>query len=329
MDLATYISARQGLVALSFPFSLIFLAVASGLIVVSLCSFWPSSAKTKLTFDLKAGRQLCSSIALIALLAGFCILVWFHYQIYRSFVLVNPFDLQTAGRFIIPFWIETEKIYFWTLTLGVLVFIINRRQERFAIPANLALSFFLFLVVFYSNPFSAPLLGFHREISVYIQGLERADIYGQLELFRSLFGRMRFYYNTSYMWTHPPLLFISYAAFVLSFLACACMLFKQDDFFEQIAYAYTKFGYLCLTFGMLIGYPWAILAWGNEPWWWAPKINVSLVMWVLYSAYLHSRLYLKRRGMWRTTAVIGIISFLSLVFTYATTYLIPGVHSYG
>ncbi len=82
-----------------------------------------------------------------------------------------------------------------------------------------------------------------------------------------------------------------------------------------------------LTVGLLIGYPWAVDAWRGEPWWYDPKINVTLMMWVLYSAYLHSRLYIHRKGMWMATAVLGQLAFLGVVITYLTTYVIPGIHS--
>lgn len=334
MDFEAYTAARQGMRAFGLPLSLIFVIVAAGLTATSFYPIWKwFLRRSPLSDSQMAGvrqiRRVFSIIALILLLIGFMVLVWFHLIIYRSFALIDPSNLQIAGRFAIPFWIDTEKIYFWTLLISIFVFWINCRQPRFASLANLALSFFLILTVFTSNPFLQPLPLFHQEITNYIQNLTHGDIYDQLAVFRSVYGRLRFYYNTTYMWTHPPLLFVSYAAFVLSFLAFLAMLFRHDHFFEQVAYDYTKFGYIFLTFGMLIGYPWAIMAWKNDPWWWSPKINISLVMWVLYTAYLHSRLYLKRRGMWTATAIIGIFSFLSLVFNYVTTYLIPGVHSYG
>jgi ABC-type transport system involved in cytochrome c biogenesis permease subunit len=129
------------------------------------------------------------------------------------------------------------------------------------------------------------------------------------------------------MWTHPPMLFIAYASLVVTFVGCVFMLFRREKIFDRISYNHAKVGYLLLTVGMLIGYPWAVVAWEGTDWWWDPKINGSIMMWVLYSAYLHTRIYLKRRNMWRATAVLGIICFLSLVFTYLLTYIAPGIHA--
>lgn len=332
MDFGAYLAARQGLISLSTPLNVAFVLVAVGLAASSFCYYLSEAGRLgrRILIILGRVRSISSGAALTLLIVGFFLLAWFHYQIYQSLPIIDPISFQTAGRFAVPLWIDTEKIYFWTLLLGIFVFFINRRQPLgFVSATNLVLSLFIFLTVFYSNPFSTPLPLFHGEISGYVRGMETGNIFSQVAMFQSVYGRLKFYYNTAYMWTHPPLLFVAYAAFVISFVAFIYMMFSQEDFFERLAYDHAKLGYLFLTFGILVGYPWAILAWKGEPWWWSPKINITLVMWVLYTAYLHSRLYLNRRGMWRTTALLGIISFLSLVFTYMTTYLIPGTHSYG
>jgi cytochrome c biogenesis factor len=56
---------------------------------------------------------------------------------------------------------------------------------------------------------------------------------------------------------------------------------------------------------------------------------MSIMMWLLYTAYLHARLYLRRRGMWKAVAALAVLSFLILVLTYITTYVVPGAHSYA
>jgi hypothetical protein len=33
--------------------------------------------------------------------------------------------------------------------------------------------------------------------------------------------------------------------------------------------------------------------------------------------------------MWKWVAALGVLSFLILVLTYITTYLVPGAHSYA
>jgi ABC-type transport system involved in cytochrome c biogenesis permease subunit len=105
------------------------------------------------------------------------------------------------------------------------------------------------------------------------------------------------------------------------------MFFSARREHEREAYAFAKIGYLFLTFGMLIGYPWALQAWGPN-WWWDPKIASSIMMWFLYSAYLHTRLYTHRRIMWFLSASLGIVCYLSLVFTYFMAWFFPGEHTF-
>jgi ABC-type transport system involved in cytochrome c biogenesis permease subunit len=142
-----------------------------------------------------------------------------------------------------------------------------------------------------------------------------------------LYGRITFYYNSTYMWTHPPMLFIAYASLIITFAACIYMLKNHDRTYEEIAYRYAKIGYILLTTGMLVGYPWAVEAWKDSAWWWDPKISGSIMMWVLYTAYLHAHIYAGKGKMWSMTAYLGIICFASLVFTYLLTYIVPGIHS--
>jgi len=131
------------------------------------------------------------------------------------------------------------------------------------------------------------------------------------------------------MWVHPPLLFFSYGCFAISFVATIEMVRRRHSSYETTAYHWARLGYLPLTFGMLLGFPWALTAWQGEAWWWSGKVNMSLMMWLLYTGVLHARLYLRRAGMWKAVAILGVLSFTILVLTYVTTYVVPGAHSYA
>jgi cytochrome c biogenesis factor len=150
-----------------------------------------------------------------------------------------------------------------------------------------------------------------------------------LGAFNGMESARQFYYNAWYMWVHPPLLFIGYGCFALSFVATLLMIVHRHSSFETTAYRWARTGYLPLSFGMLLGFPWAITAWQGDAWWWSGKVNMSLMMWLLYTGVLHARLYLRHRGMWRAVAILGVLSFVVLVLTYATTYIVPGAHSYA
>lgn len=264
----------------------------------------------------------------MALAAGWLLLVSFHYQIATNLVLVDPTGQLPPGNFNIPVWVENEKFYFWTLVLGLLTVAGRRRPKAFQSTLELTFAGFGIVTFFTSNPFFNPLADFHAGFMRYFSAIATGqDIQIQVQAYYGMYGKMVGYYNSTYMWIHPPMLFIAYSTFTLSFIACIFMLVKKQERYDKLAYAWAKPGFILLTVGLLIGYPWAVEAWKGEPWWYDPKINVTLMMWLLYSAYLHSRLYIHRRGMWVTTAVLGYVAFLGVVVTYISTYVIPGIHS--
>jgi cytochrome c biogenesis factor len=263
-------------------------------------------------------------------LIGFLILAWFHLQIYNIVLIEYPAAMRQmipveSSRFVIPLWIESEKLYFWAMCASIFALTVKRRKDVMSF-LGVILSIFTVIVYFWSNPFNDPLPIVHGEITRWFAALSTGDI-SIFQMAGTLYGRITYYYNTTYMWMHPPMLFIAYASLIITFAACVFMLLKKDRLYDEIAYKYSKIGYLLLTTGMLIGYPWAIEAWKESAWWWDPKISGSIMMWVLYSAYLHSRIYISKDKMWKTTAYLGTICFASLIFTYLLTYIVPGIHS--
>ena len=297
------------------PINYLILALAGGLIIVSL-------------FEVtRPYRKPLALATFLSMLAGYMMLAWFHLQIYLNLSLNNPANGQSAGRWAIPLWVEGEKFYFWALLLGLLAVLSRQRDTRWRSALYLTYGSFAGLAALFSNPFARPLPGFHGEISSWAAVLGSGNLQAQMQEFGTNYGRLVGFYNSVYMWIHPPLLFLAYSTFVVSFLGCVFMLLDKVGSWEKVAYDYAKPGYIVLTVGILLGYPWAVEAWGNEPWWYSPKINVTLMMWVLYTAYLHSRIYLHRKGMRGTVITLGMLAFLAVVVTYVTTYLIPGVHS--
>lgn len=290
---------------------------------------WPSGA-----FVSRAALALT-----VALWAGWARLALMHIEIWRAIRIpdmgaelpasgLGPAGASGAAGVAVPVWIEGEKLYAWACLLAVSVLLLWRRREdpifAWGVLAVVGLSIAALAA---TNPFTVPLPGLHAELAAYFQDVGSPNAQVAADAMRQMWARKTFFYNTAYMWTHPPALFVSYAAFTVSFIASIMLLATRAVRYDRIAYAWAKPGYVVLTAGMLIGYPWAVLAWREEPWWWSGKINMSLMLWVLYSAYLHSRLYIRRKGMWRLVGWLGVASFAALVLTYLSTYLVPGAHS--
>jgi ABC-type transport system involved in cytochrome c biogenesis permease subunit len=78
-----------------------------------------------------------------------------------------------------------------------------------------------------------------------------------------------------------------------------------------------------------MGGVWANEAWGRF-WGWDPKETWALITWIVYAAYLHTRITLGWTG--KRTAAIAVGAFAVVVFTFMGVNLGltgDGLHSYG
>lgn len=276
-----------------------------------------------------ARRTLKPALLALAgvLAAGEVVLLWFHLRIWQITQVVDPATGISSGGFAVPPWVESEKLYVWALILAAIALGVRRKGEELRPLLGAAAAVLAIGAVVWGRPFAEPLPDFLTGYRAYLDVWASGDVLGASRMAARLAASQRFYYNTWYMWAHPPLLFLSYGAFVASFAASVLMIVRRRSSYEQVAYRWARLGYLPLTLGMVVGLPWAIIAWSGEAWWWSGKVNMSIMMWLLYTAYLHARLYLRRPGMWRVVAALAVLSFLALVLTYITTYVVPGAHS--
>lgn len=255
-------------------------------------------------------------------LLGFIFLAFFHYKI-SQLIIKNPYS-DFYFRFKIPLWIENEKLYFWCF-IAVLLSIPIKREEKIA--ASIPIAIFTLIVCIYSNPFLEPLPNFSKELYGWVIQSSHAAYYDYQTIFYAysrLYSKAIYYYNSSYMWIHPPLLFASYGSLFLNFSMSGLVLIKDKG--DQTAISYAKFGYFLLTIGLLIGYPWAIEAWKDEKWWFSPKINASIMLWLFYTGYLHLRLTNRNK---KIIAGVAIFCYISLIFTFLISYYVKGVHTYA
>ncbi len=258
---------------------------------------------------------------------GEVLLALFHTHLYQVATVWDPMSRTSLGGVAVPLWISSEKLYVWALALVIATLAAKRHADEIRPLAAVAVALVTLGAVVWSRPFTAPLPDFFAQYEGYLRALLSGVPQEALAAFQGMAGARRYYYNTWYMWVHPPLLFASYGAFVMSFLATVLAYRHRRASFEETAYRWARLGYLPLTTGMLIGFPWAVMAWAGESWWWSGKVNMSIMMWLLYTAYLHGRLHLRQRGTWRLALALSALSFAALVLTYVTTYVVPGAHS--
>lgn len=95
---------------------------------------------------------------------------------------------------------------------------------------------------------------------------------------------------------------------------------------DTITYRAIAVGYPMFTIGALFaGAIWAHQAWGSF-WSWDPKETCSLVVWIIYSAYLHVRIIQGSRG--NAPHILSILGFAAAIFTFFSSMFLGGLHSY-
>jgi cytochrome c-type biogenesis protein CcsB len=135
--------------------------------------------------------------------------------------------------------------------------------------------------------------------------------------------------------THVASAVISYGAFTIGFGAALLYLFRspspgtgnrESEILDEISYRTVMIGFPFMTLVIVLGALWADISWGHY-WSWDPKETASLVTWLLYAGYLHARLMRGWRG--RRAAILLIIGFAAVIFTFLGNYIFAGLHSYS
>ena len=96
---------------------------------------------------------------------------------------------------------------------------------------------------------------------------------------------------------------------------------------DNLSYRIIGLGFPLLTIGIIAGAVWANEAWGSY-WSWDPKETWALITWLVFAAYLHSRLSRSWRG--RKPAILASFGFIIIWICYlGVNFLGRGLHSYG
>ncbi|MBA7663958.1 Cytochrome c biogenesis protein CcsA [subsurface metagenome] len=120
---------------------------------------------------------------------------------------------------------------------------------------------------------------------------------------------------------HVPVAWVSFLAFFITFIFSILYLWKRAMKWDAIAYASAEVGVIFTTLVLITGPIWAKPVWGI--WWtWDARLTTSLVLWLIYVAYLLVRSYATEpaRGA-RLSAVIGIVGFIDVPIVFLTVNL--------
>ncbi|MFM7648715.1 MAG: c-type cytochrome biogenesis protein CcsB, partial [Cyanobium sp.] len=103
--------------------------------------------------------------------------------------------------------------------------------------------------------------------------------------------------------------------------------FRISEQLDSLSYRTITVGFLLLSVGLVSGAVWANEAWGR--WWsWDPKETWALICWLVYAAYLHTRLIRGWQG--RRPAIVASVGLVVIAVCYIGVNLLGiGLHSYG
>lgn len=103
--------------------------------------------------------------------------------------------------------------------------------------------------------------------------------------------------------------------------------FSSSEELDSLSYRTITVGFLLLSVGLVSGAVWANEAWGS--WWsWDPKETWAFITWLVYAAYLHTRLVRGWQG--RKPAIVATAGLVVIAICYIGVNLLGiGLHSYG
>jgi cytochrome c-type biogenesis protein CcsB len=142
--------------------------------------------------------------------------------------------------------------------------------------------------------------------------------------------------NAPLLTVHVAMAMISYGVFAVSFAAGVGYLLQgsADRFawlpsrrvLDEVAYRSVIIGFPIFASMIILGSYWASIAWGRY-WGWDPKETSALVTWLIYAVYLHART--QRGWAGRPAALILVIGFAAVLFTYFGNLFFSGLHAYS
>ncbi len=120
---------------------------------------------------------------------------------------------------------------------------------------------------------------------------------------------------------HVPVAWVSFLAFFVTFIGSILYLWKRQEKWDAVACASAEVGVVFTTLVLITGPIWAKPVWGI--WWtWDARLTTSLVLWLIYVAYLLVRsLATEPEKGARYGAVIGIVGFIDVPVVFLTVNL--------
>ncbi|MBI2860509.1 MAG: heme lyase CcmF/NrfE family subunit [Chloroflexi bacterium] len=296
----------------------LFLALAASL--YSVIAYFLGGKKKQLVLLASGKNALLAACGLLTLSITILMISIFRHDFQIEYIASYTSRDMSVTYLLTAVWAGASgSLLFWVWLLSVMAAIIvlqRRATGRELVPYAASILmivqvFFVFLLISVSNPF-------HRLPFVPADGRGLNPL---LENPGMIF--------------HPPTLLAGYVGLTIPFaFAMSALLSRRfgDDWIIAIR-RWTLLAWLSLGVGNIVGGWWAYLelGWGGY-WAWDPVENASLMPWLVATAFLHSIMMQRRRGMLKIwNMVLIILTFALTIFgTFLTrSGVLSSVHTFG
>lgn len=125
---------------------------------------------------------------------------------------------------------------------------------------------------------------------------------------------------------HVPIAVVSFIAFFVVFVASIGYLVTRKSRWDSVAHAAAEVAVVFVSLALLTGIVWARPVWGV--WWtWEPRLTTTLILWLIYVAYLMLRSYVPNKSQGALYAAgLGIIGFVDVPIVYYSVQWWRSIH---
>ncbi len=232
---------------------------------------------------------------------------------------------------------QSGSLLFWSWSLAAFATTITMRKwdrDREFLPwvilvILVTLAFFLFLNVFFENPFAR----YWQNPGGIVRAFTRPE--GAVPFVPRDGQGLNPLLRHPGMIIHPPMLYLGFVSFVIpyAFAVAALITGRTDDRWIRITRRWTLWAWLFLSLGLILGARWAydVLGWGGY-WGWDPVEIAAFMPWLTGTAFLHSIVIQEKKGMFKQwNMVLVILTFDLVIFgTFLTrSGVLSSVHAFA
>jgi heme exporter protein C len=124
---------------------------------------------------------------------------------------------------------------------------------------------------------------------------------------------------------HVPLAIMTFVAFGTVAVASILFLWRGTRVWDRIAHAAAEIGMLFCSLVLITGPIWARPVWGT--WWtWDARLTTTLILWLIYAAYLMLRSVTGGDQGARYAAVLGIVGAVDIPIINRSVYWWRTIH---